>query len=63
MKHSFDPNRKSLCLPEKMHTAPPFPTHPGPLACHAILLINPFYPKDLHASFGKHVLTPTLALT
>jgi radical SAM superfamily enzyme YgiQ (UPF0313 family) len=28
-----------------------------------ILLINPFYPKDRHASFGKHVLTPTLALT
>lgn len=28
-----------------------------------ILLINPFYPKDAHASFGKHVLTPTLALT
>ncbi len=28
-----------------------------------ILLINPFYPKDPHASFGKHVLTPTLALT
>jgi radical SAM superfamily enzyme YgiQ (UPF0313 family) len=27
------------------------------------LLINPFYPKDAHASFGKHVLTPTLALT
>jgi radical SAM superfamily enzyme YgiQ (UPF0313 family) len=26
-------------------------------------LINPFYPKDPHASFGKHVLTPTLALT
>jgi radical SAM superfamily enzyme YgiQ (UPF0313 family) len=26
------------------------------------LLINPFYPKDPHASFGKHVLTPTLAL-
>ena len=25
--------------------------------------INPFYPKDPHASFGKHVLTPTLALT
>lgn len=30
--------------------------------CHA-LLINPFYPKDPLASFGKHVLTPTLALT
>lgn len=27
------------------------------------LLINPFYRKDPHASFGKHVLTPTLALT
>lgn len=30
--------------------------------CYA-LLINPFYPKDPNASFGKHVLTPTLALT
>src|SRR5215475_14845085 len=27
------------------------------------LLINPFYPKDANASFGKHVLTPSLALT
>jgi radical SAM superfamily enzyme YgiQ (UPF0313 family) len=27
------------------------------------LLLNPFYRKDPHASFGKHVLTPTLALT
>jgi hypothetical protein len=27
------------------------------------LLINPFYPKDPVASFGKHVLTPSLALT
>ena len=27
------------------------------------LLINPFYPKNPHASFGKHVLTPSLALT
>jgi radical SAM superfamily enzyme YgiQ (UPF0313 family) len=27
------------------------------------LLINPFYPKSPHGSFGKHVLTPTLALT
>jgi hypothetical protein len=26
------------------------------------LPINPFYPKDPNASFGKHVLTPTLAL-
>jgi radical SAM superfamily enzyme YgiQ (UPF0313 family) len=27
------------------------------------LLINPFYRKDPNASFGKHVLTPSLALT
>jgi radical SAM superfamily enzyme YgiQ (UPF0313 family) len=27
------------------------------------LLINPFYPKDPRASYGKHVLTPSLALT
>jgi radical SAM superfamily enzyme YgiQ (UPF0313 family) len=30
---------------------------------HYALLVNPFYPKDPHASFGKHVLTPSLALT
>lgn len=27
------------------------------------LLVNPFYPKDPRASFGKHVLTPSAALT
>jgi radical SAM superfamily enzyme YgiQ (UPF0313 family) len=36
------------------------PTH---ISRHHTLLINPFYPKDPHASFGKHVLTPSLALT
>ena len=35
----------------------------GPLTRRHALLINPFYPKDPHASFGKHVLTPSLALT
>jgi radical SAM superfamily enzyme YgiQ (UPF0313 family) len=40
------------------HAAPAAPIQP----LYA-LLINPFYPKDPHASFGKHVLTPTLALT
>ena len=35
----------------------------GPVRPRHALLINPFYPKDAHASFGKHVLTPTLALT
>src|SRR2546423_8081443 len=34
-----------------------------PVRSHFALLINPFYPKDPHASFGKHVLTPSLALT
>jgi len=35
----------------------------GPIKPRTALLINPFYPKDPHASFGKHVLTPSLALT
>src|SRR5947209_8144780 len=35
----------------------------GPVRARHALLINPFYPKDPNASFGKHVLTPTLALT
>jgi len=34
-----------------------------PVETRLALLINPFYPKDPNASFGKHVLTPTLALT
>jgi hypothetical protein len=38
-------------------------SRPGRVAPRTALLINPFYPKDPHASFGKHVLTPTLALT
>src|ERR1039457_2609790 len=36
---------------------------PGPVQPRYALLINPFYPKDPNASFGKHVLTPSLALT
>ena len=35
----------------------------GAVQPYYALLINPFYPKDANASFGKHVLTPTLALT
>jgi radical SAM superfamily enzyme YgiQ (UPF0313 family) len=35
----------------------------GPVRPRYALLINPFYPKDPNASFGKHVLTPSLALT
>src|SRR6478736_1485698 len=50
--------------PEMLH--PPYldpATHAGMIRPRSALLINPFYPKDPHASFGKHVLTPTLALT
>jgi radical SAM superfamily enzyme YgiQ (UPF0313 family) len=39
------------------------PVASRPAQARYALLINPFYPKDPRASFGKHVLTPTLALT
>lgn len=51
--------------PREMRLAPRLDEYirtPPPTRRYA-LLINPFYPKDPHASFGKHVLTPTLALT
>jgi radical SAM superfamily enzyme YgiQ (UPF0313 family) len=35
----------------------------APIQPRYALLINPFYAKDPNASFGKHVLTPSLALT
>src|SRR5262249_23215226 len=47
--------RVAPALPWSLGTAPPRRGH--------ALLINPFYSKDPNASFGKHVLTPTLALT
>ena len=52
-------------LPEPMAVAPALDplAIPGPRRKRYALLINPFYRKDPHASFGKHVLTPTLALT
>jgi radical SAM superfamily enzyme YgiQ (UPF0313 family) len=57
---------ETLWTPQDMVTPPMLPALPTTRACprsrHA-LLINPFYPKDPRASFGKHVLTPTLALT
>lgn len=57
--------REGLWWPRCMRVPPPLSrmrTTPPPRVRHA-LLINPFYPKDPVASFGKHVLTPTLALT
>lgn len=52
-------------VPQDMRIAPKLDEHRrcgSPRPRHALLL-NPFYPKDPHASFGKHVLTPSLALT
>jgi radical SAM superfamily enzyme YgiQ (UPF0313 family) len=52
-------------LPRAMRVAPPLDPHrrPAPPRPRSALLISPFYPKDPHGSFGKHVLTPSLALT
>src|SRR5438105_7346426 len=54
-----------LWVPKAMRVPPRLDPDFRPRAVnprHA-LLVNPFYPKDPHASFGKHVLTPSLALT
>jgi radical SAM superfamily enzyme YgiQ (UPF0313 family) len=59
-----DPDEQPLWLPPEMVNAPLLEDRPTPeLERYYALLINPFYPKDPHASFGKHVLTPSLALT
>jgi radical SAM superfamily enzyme YgiQ (UPF0313 family) len=52
-------------VPQAMSRPPVLdPSAPaGPVEPRYALLLNPFYAKDPHASFGKHVLTPTLALT
>lgn len=52
-------------IPRDMRIAPKLDSdlRTGPPQPRRALLLNPFYPKDPHASFGKHVLTPTLALT
>ena len=56
---------KGLWIPRPMRVPPKLRRNVRPSSVqprHALLL-NPFYPKDAHASFGKHVLTPSLALT
>lgn len=57
--------RRPLWLPAEMATPPPLAPHSSRMTVErrSALLVNPFYPKDPHASFGKHVLTPSLALT
>ncbi len=53
-----------MARPDPMRDPPPLPapTRAAPRPRHA-LLVNPFYPKDPAGSFGKHVLTPSLALS
>ena len=57
--------RKPLWLPPEMAMPPSLDDHlpTGPIERRYALLVNPFYPKSPHGSFGKHVLTPSLALT
>src|ERR1700761_7680796 len=56
--------KRGMWLPREMAQPPQLPAiSPAPIEPRSALLINPFYAKDPHASFGKHVLTPTLALT
>jgi hypothetical protein len=51
-------------MPKEMLTPPRLAeTAPASVERGYALLLNPFYPKDANASFGKHVLTPSLALT
>src|SRR5918993_731209 len=52
-------------VPTDMAIAPQLPNVVaiGARKKHYALLVNPFYPKDPRASYGKHVLTPSLALT
>lgn len=58
------PSGRHRYHPRAMRLPPTLPVaSPARHAPRTALLINPFYPKDPHASFGKHVLTPTLALT
>ena len=56
--------RKRWIPPEMLNAPALDPRFPAvPTTPRTSLLINPFYAKDANASFGKHVLTPTLALT
>ncbi len=57
--------RKPLWLPAAMAIAPALDPDRrcGPVEPRFALLLNPFYVKSAHGSFGKHVLTPSLALT
>jgi radical SAM superfamily enzyme YgiQ (UPF0313 family) len=57
--------RQPLWLPREMTSAPALDAGApsGAVEPKYALLLNPFYAKSPHGSFGKHVLTPSLALT
>ena len=57
--------RRPLWLPPSLAVAPVLDPQSaaGPVERRFALLLNPFYAKSPHGSFGKHVLTPSLALT
>lgn len=61
----FSAPRRPPRLPRSMTEAPALDsTAPaGPVERRLALLVNPFYPKSPHGSFGKHALTPSLSLT
>ena len=63
--YPFYQPRKPLWMPREMAVAPQLDERlpGGAVEPRYALLINPFYAKSPHGSFGKHVLTPTLALT
>jgi radical SAM superfamily enzyme YgiQ (UPF0313 family) len=65
MEDPFTTRLRPGWSPAEMTQAPAldWKTAPAHVEPRYALLVNPFYPKDAHASFGKHVLTPTLALT
>lgn len=56
---------QNVFYPRAMWEAPELKRHLRVSEARAkyALLVNPFYSKDPYASFGKHVLTPSLALT
>ena len=63
--HQATAVKERTVAPQAQQEAPPLyrSVRPREVRRKAALLLNPFYPKDPHASFGKHVLTPALALT
>ena len=65
MSQRLKPLKKAKQIPAPFRVAPQLRSDlvSPEITPKTALLINPFYTKDPNSSFGKHVLTPTLALT